>query len=332
MITSNKKYSLNNEDWAGIFRQLGAKEKIQAARRIALKPNFVYRTKVTDASHAITDLHLLGSLVKFLCYINNDAVIYICESDSTCHAFAYLKFEKLNLPYSLKLNERELQRIRLLDLSRDRLVLIENENFLFYNRQKQLWLSQTFVETDFKISLSNLKTHTITGYSGACKNLFGCLPDMDKSVNHPFLHSVIHDLVLAIQPDLSIVDGFVGMERNGPVNGDPVDLGLRLFSDSPLEADVNGVCAIGMEAHKISYLRVLEKTSQSKSIVPSIRLQRIFKKVDTNIRIKNVFAIACQRLGCRLAFFGNRLYAFDSLYDMFKTMFIYLKRRLIIRG
>ena len=332
MIIFNKKYTLNNEDWADIFRQLGIEERIQAARRIALKPNFVYRTKVKDASHAITDLNLLESLVKYLCSINNDSVIYICESDSTCPSFAYLKFEKLNLPYSLKLNERELQRIRLLDLSRDRLVRIEDDSFLHYKKQKQLWLSQTFVETDFKISLSNLKTHTITGYTGACKNLFGCLPDMDKSVNHPFLHSVIHDLVLAIRPDLNIVDGFVGMERNGPVNGDPVDLGLRLFSDSALEADVNGVCAIGMEAHKIPYLRLLEKTSQSKNIVPSIRLQRIFKKVDTNIRIKNVFAIACQRLGCRLAFLGNRLYAFDSLYDMFKAMFIYLKRRLIIRG
>ena len=330
MITFNKKYSLNNEDWADIFRQLGIEERIQAARRIALKPNFVYRTKLKDASHAITDLQLIESLVKYLCNMNDDAMIYICESDSTCHAFAYLKFEKLDLPYSLHLSEKELQRIRLLDLSRDKLVRIENEKFLHYKKHRQLWLSQTFVETDFKISLSNLKTHTITGYSGACKNIFGCLPDMDKSVNHPFLNSVIHDLVLAIQPDLNIVDGFLGMERNGPVNGEPVDLGFRIFSDSSLEADVNGVCAIGIEPHKISYLRLLEKTSHSKNLVSSIRVQQVFKEVDTNIRIKNALAIACQRLGSRLAFWGNRIYAFNSMYDMLRAMLIYVKRRLML--
>lgn len=314
MIVVSRKNSLNGEDWNEIFEKLQLAVKAQAARSFAFKPNFVRGFfKTAGGAAAITDLELLSSLLSYLCGINKNAQMFICESDSTGYGFAYRKFEQLGLPCSLNLPAEDLQRVRLLDLSRDRLSRIADERFLRFRQQNQLWLSETFIEADFKISLANMKTHNLAAYSGACKNLFGCLPETNKHCHHAFIHQAIHDLALAISPDLNILDGFRAMEGNGPANGHQVDIGFRLFSDSALEADLNGCRSMGFEAPEIKHLKLLLHTTgmhgRSAALTEQVKLQR----VDGSIRLKNGLAMFLQRLGCSLAALGCKIYNFESL-------------------
>ena len=106
------------------------------------------------------------------------------------------------------------------------------------------------MDADFKVSFANLKTHSVTNYTGASKNLFGCLPDFEKSHYHPYIHNVIHDLVISIAPDLSIVDGFYGMEQNGPCNGFATNFGFTVFADNAVSADL---CASHLTGFKKLY-------------------------------------------------------------------------------
>ncbi|MDD4085481.1 MAG: DUF362 domain-containing protein [Acidaminococcaceae bacterium] len=322
MIVVSRKNSLNGEDWNEIFEKLQLAVKAQAARSFALKPNFVrdfFKTEGEPAS--MTDLELLSSLLTYLCGINKEARIFICESDSTGYGFAYQKFEQLRLPYSLSLSFKDVQRVRLLDLSRDRLIRIEDDRFLRFHRQHQLWLSQTFFEADFKISLANLKTHNLADYSGACKNLFGCLPETNKHCHHAFIARTIHDLALAIRPDLNILDGFRAMEGNGPTKGQHVDLGFRLFSDSALEADLNGSRSMGFEPAEIKHLELLLRTNGVKDWQPALKEQVKLRRVDRNIRLKNSMAMLLQRLGCRVAALGCEIYDFESLSEFGEAAF-----------
>lgn len=297
------------EEWWSIIDTLGLHERLTNAKTIVIKPNLAAGTYVSPENHVISDLQLLKSTIEFVHVANKKAIIYIAESDSTGFGFAYLKFDHLNLPQCLELPAETEDCIRLLDLSRDRLIRVENADFKLYTTvDRQLWLSETLIRSGFTISLSNLKTHAVTGYTGACKNLFGCLPDSDKSVNHPRIHKVIHDLVIAIEPDLSVVDAFYGMERNGPVQGVDVDAGYRVFSDSSLEADVYSALSIGYPPKRIGYLARLIKTKDM-AICTTPKVTNQYRRPTKFLRAMNVIGLTCQGCGQGIAAFGHRIHS-----------------------
>ena len=308
MIYLNKNRIISVEEWQEIVDNLALRKKIDGAKKIVIKPNFTAGTYADLSKHSNSDLSLLRSCILFLAAENPHATIYIGESDTLGYCFAYLKFEHLGLPESLDLPVSVAERIRLLDLSRDRLIRIDHPKLSFYTSDNRpLFLSKTLMEADFRISLSNLKTHDITGYTGACKNLFGCLPDFDKSVHHPYLSKVIHDLVVSVQPDLNIVDAFYGMKKNGPIQGEDVDAGFRVISDNATEADVFAAKAVAYPAKDVGYLKLLCHT-YGISLDSDVKIIREFAGPSFFLRVKNALGLNIQGFGQAIATLGHRVY------------------------
>lgn len=313
MIYVNKEREITSSEWQTIIGNLGLSEKLMAAKTIVIKPNLAAGTYVDPKNHVISDMYLLKSTIEYFSEVNHSATIYIAESDSTGYGFAFLKFEHLNLPGCLELSPDVLSRVKLLDMTRDRLEKVEDERLILYTSiDRQLWLSETLLHADFKVSLSNLKTHAVTGYTGACKNLFGCLPDFDKSVNHPRIHKVIHDLVIGIHPDLNVVDAFYGMEKNGPVQGIDVDTGYRVFSNDALEADIYAASTIGYPPQKVGYLEKLAKTAGTE-IRTSADVVKTYRKAGLFLRCMNSIGLFFQRCGQGIASFGHRIHSCPTL-------------------
>lgn len=83
------------------------------------------------------------------------------------------------------------------------------------------------LDADLIISLPKLKTHAMTSYTGAVKNLFGVIPGTHKAEMHFRLDdrrafcSMLVDLFECVNqvPVLSIMDGIWGMEGDGPTAG-----------------------------------------------------------------------------------------------------------------
>jgi ferredoxin len=76
------------------------------------------------------------------------------------------------------------------------------------------------------------------------KNLFGCVPGPRKALWHlkagedrRLFSRMLVDLYQMIQPSLTILDGVVAMEGNGPSSGDPVPVGLILAGGDALGVD-----------------------------------------------------------------------------------------------
>lgn len=320
MIYINKNRSISYEEWIKIVESLSLREKLQNARSVVIKPNFAAGTYVDPMTHVMTDQALLCSAVEFVHALNPDTVIWIAEADSTNYGYAFLKFEHLELPQSLHLSESTGAKVGLQDMSRDRLVHVEDKRLIRYtNIDCQLWLSKTLLDADFVINLSNLKTHTVTGYTGACKNLFGCLPDAEKYHNHPFIHQTIHDLVLAIQPGLNVVDAFYGMERNGPVQGIDVDTGYRVCSNDPVEADIYAATTIGYQPKKVKYLRLLCKTL-GKTMETDATLIKKYQKASGFVRVMNALGLAIQRFGLAIETFGHRIHTCYNIMNLCITI------------
>ncbi len=308
MIEIREERELDAAAWKETLDKLGLTEKLQNAKSIVLKPNFAAGTKANPKRHICTDIAFIRNVAELCRNMNPEARIVVAEGDSTGDGFAYLKFEHFGLPGSVDPDGK--LGVETLDLSRDRLQYVEDKRFLYFRETENLWLSEGLLNADFVISLSNLKTHTVTLYTGACKNLFGTLPASNKSVYHPYIHQVVHDLTLAIKPDLSVVDAFYGMEKNGPVAGKDVDGGFRVFSDSPLEADYYGAGCIGVKPNQVAYLTMLSKDLGAPKVDAKLLAKYRFKAryPERFVRISNAIGLWIQRRGAALADIGHRVH------------------------
>jgi uncharacterized protein (DUF362 family) len=87
--------------------------------------------------------------------------------------------------------------------------------------------------------------------------MFRRYPAYRKSVK--MIHKNIAEFARLVWPDLVVLDGFVCMEGNGPVDGDPVDLKVAVASADPLKADGVAARLIGFEPEDIGYLYYLHQ-------------------------------------------------------------------------
>ena len=122
-------------------------------------------------------------------------------------------------------------------------------------------LARAVVEGKNLINLARLKTHGFTRYSGACKNLFGCIPGTTKASLHLRYHRqetfarMIADLVGYLEPTLSVVDGIVAMEGRGPRNGRPRRGNFLVASTDPVAADAVACRLVGIDPQDVLHLR-----------------------------------------------------------------------------
>ncbi len=98
---------------------------------------------------------------------------------------------------------------------------------------KSLYLPHTVLDCDLLVSLPKLKTHHWAGATLAMKNLFGLVPGgiygWPKNVLHwAGIPETIVDLHRLFPRQFAIVDGIVGMEGNGPIQGTPKQAGVLI--------------------------------------------------------------------------------------------------------
>jgi uncharacterized protein (DUF362 family) len=127
------------------------------------------------------------------------------------------------------------------------------------SRLKQLYLPKTVLGVDFLVSMPKLKTHHWTGVTLSLKNMFGVVPGgcygWPKNVLHwAGIDGAILDVNAAARPDFAIVDGIVGMEGNGPIQGTPKACGVLVFGDDPVAVDATCCRIMGFNPLKVKYL------------------------------------------------------------------------------
>ena len=127
---------------------------------------------------------------------------------------------------------------------------------------KMIDAMELVTQVDSIISLPKLKTHGLTGFTGATKNLFGLVPGLVKIGYHAKLQTaerfseMLIDLLQFHKPVLTVMDAIVGMEGNGPSGGDPRQLGYLLAGTDGIALDLVATSMVGMGAQSVAPLRV----------------------------------------------------------------------------
>lgn len=207
---------------------------------------------------------------------------------------------------------------------------------------KKIKLPAELLESDFYINMSKLKTHCITKITCGIKNSLGLLLDNDKRTNHSFdlLDAKLVDIVRARKPDLSIVDGYVAMEGEGPGFGNPVKMGLCIAGNDVIATDAVCCRLMGIDPMSVKTVAIGNKLG-----VGTVDPRVVGEKIENYARqfkvptqdIKDVgsvikFYIGNDKCGCpsimRIA--STFLYAFSRMFPyLFKTT---TKRINIIAG
>jgi uncharacterized protein (DUF362 family) len=126
---------------------------------------------------------------------------------------------------------------------------------------KFLYLPQTVLNCDLLVSLPKMKTHHWAGATLSMKNLFGLVPGgvygWPKNVLHwAGIAESIVDLHHLFPRQFAIVDGIVGMEGNGPIQGTPKRAGVIVAGADAVAVDATCCRIMGIEPRKIEYLRI----------------------------------------------------------------------------
>lgn len=116
---------------------------------------------------------------------------------------------------------------------------------------KSYFISEKVAYADVIINLCKLKTHSLTLYTGAIKNMFGSIPGVKKGEFHKLapkvrdFSEILVDIFEATKPHITIMDAVIGMEGNGPSSGRPKFFGYILASRDAVALDAVGSHIMG---------------------------------------------------------------------------------------
>lgn len=153
-----------------------------------------------------------------------------------------------------------------------------------------LYLPETILGADVLISMPKMKTHHWVGATLSMKNLFGIVPSgiygWPKNTLHwAGINECIADLAFNVTPDFCLVDGIVGMEGNGPIQGVAKEAGVLVAGGSPTAVDQTCCRIMGMNPEKIDYIRLASER------LGAVEAHQIGERVDA---VRTQFAVVDQ--------------------------------------
>ncbi len=141
--------------------------------------------------------------------------------------------------------------------------VIEFQNSVALERTGRfpLELAGEALRADRIINLPKLKTHGQMLMTLGVKNMFGCVIGKRKvqwhfkaGVNRQAFARMLVEIYHALSPQLTLIDGIVGMEGNGPGSGSPVTLGVLAASPDAVALDTVVMHLMGLEPSRLPTL------------------------------------------------------------------------------
>ncbi len=215
-----------------------------SSKQPVIKPNFVSPTIQLASSH----VDQVRGILDFLTNIYEGTVI-IAEASCYDTKEAYRNFGYLDL-----LREYPVELVDLNDGPFDNITVSSGDGRKLNLRVAHLLLDST----KYLISAAKMKTHDTVIVSLSVKNMaMGSIFSDDKKSVHQGIgeaNRFIAGIAGHVWPDLSVIDGFEGMEGDGPSCGEAVPLGVAIASTDALAADRLACEIMGVEFHSVGYL------------------------------------------------------------------------------
>jgi len=258
---------------------------------VVVKPNLV----VYDAPYAVTHRDTLETVLAVIRdrYAGPLTIAEGCAIQSTAAGFAYHNYYDLAQRYNCTL----------VDLNADE--VSEIPLYGPHDSPLHLRVAKSALESDCRISLSVPKTHDAVLMTGTVKNMImaslvnrrvtrrpgrphwqewmgrmirghGNGWGSDKLAMHksyPLINLNLARLAPFLWPHVALLDGFVAMEGDGPIEGDPVDWRVAFSGTDALAVDALAAYLMGLNLTEIGYLYYCSQLGLGVGDIDSIRIE-----------------------------------------------------------
>ncbi|WP_042274948.1 DUF362 domain-containing protein [[Clostridium] dakarense] len=245
----------------------GLESYIKPKSKVLIKPNLLMKKIPEEA----TTTHPM--VVKVLCekLLNLNCEVIIADSPGGPYTQGVLKgiykssgMEEVANDLGINLNY---------DVSD---IKVENQNA---HALKYMDIITPITKVDHVINVCKLKTHGMATFTGGVKNLYGCIAGLKKAEIHYrfpteelFCEDVLLDICSYVNPTLTIMDGIVGMEGDGPSAGSPRKIGVLLASSSPYAIDTVACKIINLDYSKVPTVRGSIKRNYIKNDLSDVEI------------------------------------------------------------
>jgi uncharacterized protein (DUF362 family) len=226
---------------------------LRGKKRVFIKPNLSHPEYLPGV---VTSPNVMRQVVELLRDYNTEVIV----GESNGYNYPCWKaFDKTGMQDAVKSAGGTS-----INLSEDKVVEVK---FKTHTALKRLYLPKTIMDADAVVDLPLMKTHEFMAYSGAIKNLFGCVPSNRRIYLHPYLPEVFYRLYTLFKPALTIMDARVGIEGNGPTKGNPVKMDLFITGNDALAVDIVAANVMMLDWKK-TYIRYIStKTGFNEDLI-----------------------------------------------------------------
>jgi len=227
----------------------GIERFVRPGARVLIKPNLITARQPNEA----VTTH--PAVVKALVQVVQAAGGIVTIADSPGGPFSHKRLEKIYAASGMAQVAAQTGAHLNYDLSTVNLPHPEGRLL------KSVTVIKAVAKADVTITVPKLKTHTLTGLTGAVKVTFGAVPSPLKTEYHLRLPKVgdfsqaLLDICSLVNPCLTVMDAVVGMEGDGPSAGDPRPIGAILASADSLACDVAAAALVGLDPLAVSTTR-----------------------------------------------------------------------------
>ena len=214
---------LNNQ-FQRAFKELSLVDEFNKAKAVFIKPNLTYPKYKEGVT---TRIEFIERLVANLQKINKTIKIYIGDGEGGYNSFSMTEAMKTMGFYNL---EKRYQNVKIINLSKIPSKKIELE---VNNKPYPIEVPEIFLkEIDFSITCPVPKVHCMTKVSLSFKNQWGCLPDTMRLKNHYVFEKIIGQICKILKFKYVFLDGKYGLNTNGPIIGNPIEVNWFIASNS----------------------------------------------------------------------------------------------------
>jgi uncharacterized protein (DUF362 family) len=233
------------------FKKIDIEMMFNSAQTIFIKPNLTYPSYKEGVT---TRLEFVGALVNALRTLNDATIIYIGEGEGGYNSFSMTQAMQT---MGYKEIESKYPNVKIINLSKlpQQKIELRANGRSYYVDLPTLF----FEEIDFSITCPVPKVHCMTQVTLAFKNQWGCLPDTMRLKNHYVFDEIISQVCEKLKFRYAFLDGKYGLDNNGPMMGDPVEVNWFVASNSLGAFDMIVSEMMGFSWKKIGHLKMAHR-------------------------------------------------------------------------
>ena len=229
--------------------------QLQDLKKIVIKINFV----TTKNELATTPCDCVKAFVNFVKPFYSGKIIIAEEASigNTNQGFEKHGFNKI---------ANDNPQVELFDSANDKTTLIEVK---YPHGTVTLPISQIYLPSSYVVSICRAKTHDSVVVTLSLKNLLvgaiqGGLSSRGMIHQGQDINWILQQLAKHVYPNLSIIDGVIGMQGNGPGGGDPIQANWLIASEDALATDSLATYLMGFDIKDVGYLNLIKELNLGK--------------------------------------------------------------------